>query len=79
MSKDRLAQQILSGGGKVIVISSWTDVPLKNIKNTYVVSNRPCLTATFIYCLVRGIRLVVHDHIINCCKEVCPYGAPVDK
>ena len=68
MSKDRLVRQIIRGSGKVL--TSWPDIPVTNIKKTFVVSNRPCLTAIFIHCLARGIRLVAQDHIINCCKEV---------
>ncbi|XP_034240098.1 probable GPI-anchored adhesin-like protein PGA55 [Thrips palmi] len=67
MVKDRLARQILQGGGKVL--KHWTEIVPKDINNTYVVSNRPCYTAIYLQCLVRGVKGVNHECIIHCCRE----------
>lgn len=73
MVKDRLAHQIIQGGGKVL--KDWTDIVPKDIKKTYVVSNRPCLTPIFLHCLVRGVRGVNHDYIIYCCRQACNFDS----
>ncbi|KAK3916358.1 TP53-binding protein 1 [Frankliniella fusca] len=67
MVKDRLARQITQGGGKVI--KHWTDIMTKDINSTYVVSNRPCLTPIYLHCIVRGVKGINHDYIIDCCRQ----------
>lgn len=68
MVKDRLMRQIIQGGGKVL--KHWTEIVPKDINNTYVISNRPCSTAIYLQCLVRGVKGINHECIIHCCREV---------
>lgn len=67
MVKDRLMRQIVQGGGKVL--KHYNEIVPKDINNTYVISNRPCSTAIFLQCLVRGVKGINHECIIHCCRE----------
>jgi len=69
MSKSRLTEQITAGGGVVVTnldkLDTW-----KNFDNVYLIANRPSHTAVYMHCLALGIKGVLFDAVIHCCKKV---------
>lgn len=65
--KDRLKTQLQMGGATVY--NNFDDVPDKMWKSTYLISNRPNISAKYIQCVAAGIRCVCHEWVIRCCVE----------
>lgn len=66
-NKDRLKKQLSNGGATVY--NNFDDIPSKLWKSTYLISNKPNISAKYIQCLTIGIRLVCHDWVIRSCNE----------
>ena len=67
--KPRLVEQLTAGGGRVLASVDQLEDDFDR-KKTFVVTDRPCRTAMYIRCMALGIKSILHDWIVDCCKEV---------
>lgn len=65
--KDRLKLQLERAGATVY--NNFDDISSKLWKNTYLISNKPNISAKYVQCLCIGIKLICHDWVIRCCNE----------
>ncbi|XP_049827734.1 TP53-binding protein 1-like isoform X3 [Schistocerca gregaria] len=77
--KDRLRMQLEAGGGTVL--ESLDDVPEDRLRDTILIANRPCLTAKYICCLAKAVKIINHEFVIQRTKgDMCSpnaYGLPL--
>lgn len=77
--KDRLRMQLEAGGGTVL--ESLDDVPEDRLRDTILIANRPCLTAKYISCLAKAVKIINHDYVIQRVKgDTCSpnaFGLPL--
>lgn len=65
--KDRLKLQLEMGGA--LVYNTFDDIPQKMWKSTYLISNRPSISAKYIQCIAAGIKCICHEWVIRCCID----------
>ncbi|CAL7941672.1 unnamed protein product [Xylocopa violacea] len=65
--RDRLNNQITTGGGKVY--TDFNQIPQDEYRNTKLITNVPNTTAKALQCLSIGIPVYNHNWIIRCCQQ----------
>ncbi|XP_076757867.1 uncharacterized protein LOC143427536 [Xylocopa sonorina] len=65
--RDRLNNQIVTGGGKVY--TDFNQIPQDEYRNTKLITNVPNTTAKTLQCLSVGIPVYNHNWIIRCCQQ----------